>query len=360
MNNLQETEFIYVCCQRGAEPVLKAELEREHPELRLAFSRPGFVTFKLTTPNPKNFVLRSTFARAYGWSLGRCSGDEGDALSRQVVELIGNAAFDQLHVWERDAAVPGHAGFEPFPTELAQCAGDLLLSAVNEKRDRPLELNRVASPDQTVLDVVLVEPNQWWVGWHVAGTIPARWVGGVPPLVRDDEITSRAYYKLAEACAWSQFPLRKGDLVLELGSSPGGASEFLLEQGVSVFAVDPAPLDPEIAEHPKLMHLQMRSKDVRKKDVAGSRWLVADLNVAPNYTLDTVEDFVSNQHLHLRGMILTLKLTKWELAATLGECRERVKAWGFDIVKTRQLAFNRREVCLVAIRDRMDLRSQRR
>ncbi len=357
---MNESEFIFVVCQHRAESALKAELLREHPELRLAFSRPGFVTCKLLTDLPKNFILRSTFARTYGWSLGACTGNSSDQLIEQLKPLIANRSFDQLHVWERDAAIPGQGGFEPFPTELATCVGNLLAEDLNRDREVPLVTNQPATADQTVLDVIIIEPTQWWIGWHVAATTAARWVGGVPPLVRDDELISRAYYKIAEACAWSHFPLRRGDLVVELGSAPGGASEFLLEQGASVFAIDPAPLDPAIAEHPRLMHLQMRSKDVRKKEVAGARWLVADLNVAPNYTLDTVEEFVGNQHLHFRGLILTLKLTRWELADALHEFRQRVRQWGFDVVKTRQLAFNRREVCLVAIRDRIDIRSRRR
>ncbi len=357
---MDEPRFIFVCCQRGAEKACKSELELAHPELRLAFSRPGFLTFKLTAKWPKNFVLRSTFARASGWSIGRVTSSESATLVEEALQLIEPIDFDQMHVWQRDAAIPGSGGFEPFGTELATTAAQLLSQALKQKRGRSLRPNRTAKADQTVLDVVLVEPDQWWIGWHIASSIPARWIGGVPPLERDDDLISRAYYKLAEAVAWSQFPFRRGDLVIELGSAPGGATEFLLEQDTEVVAVDPADLDPEIAKHPKVLHLKMRSKDVSKKELSVARWLVADLNVAPNYTLDTVNDFVNNQHLHLRGLILTLKLTKWELADELEGCRKRVKDWGFDLVKTRQLAFNRQEICLIALRDRMDLRGNKK
>ncbi len=371
----ENARYLFVTCQHGAEKACKSELEKSHPELRLAFSRPGFITFKVMGKLPDNFVLKSTFARTSGWSIGKVAGEDGQGLLAELVELVGSSgvAFQQLHVWQRDTAMPGTRGFEPFPTALAESMADQIADVVrpameNVSQDKSAAArapkrvlpNRIAKPDQVVLDVILVEPNLWWIGWHVATTVPARWVGGVPPLERDDEVISRAYYKLSEALAWMQVPIRKNDLCIEIGSAPGGATERLLEAGADVFAIDPADMDPSFATEPRVLHVKMRSKDVSKKELSGARWLIADLNVAPTYTLDTVEDFVTNQHLNLRGLVLTLKLTSWELADKLGDCRERVKAWGFDIVKTRQLAFNRREVCLVAVRDRMDIRASRK
>src|SRR5688572_17996771 len=39
--------FVFAATQSGAERWLKNEVAREHHELRFAFSRPGFVTFRL-------------------------------------------------------------------------------------------------------------------------------------------------------------------------------------------------------------------------------------------------------------------------------------------------------------------------
>jgi 23S rRNA (cytidine2498-2'-O)-methyltransferase len=358
--------FIFVTCQRGAEKACKAELERSHPELRLAYSRSGFVTFKVVGKLPHNFVLHSTFVRSAGWSLGKLQGTDATSMAREVIDRLRGLKLARLHIWQRDEAVPGHHGFEPFPSELAKSIASEIENALSDSvtesgREKWIcDVNQVASANERVGDVVVVEPGEWWVGWHVASSVGARWVGGVPPLEPNAEAINRAYYKVAEAIQWSQLPLRKNDLCIDLGSSPGGATQYLVERGAKVFAVDPAEMDEEITAHPNVMHVQMRSKDLPKKDVAGARWLFADLNVAPNYTLDTVEEIVTNQHVSLRGLILTLKLSKWELADHLGEYRDRVKAWGFDVVKTRQLAFNRREVCLAAIRDKMDIRAGRK
>ena len=85
--------------------------------------------------------------------------------------------------------------------------------------------------------------------------------------------------------------------------------------------------------------------------------LFADLNVAPSYTLDTVEDIVTNQNVNkLVGMAITLKMSDFKLAEEIPAWIERVKSWGFQYVRTRQLAFNRKEICLVAARDKFAIR----
>ena len=95
------SSYIFTVCQVGAEKALKDEISREHPDLRFAFSRPGFVTFKsLGAPLNEDFALKSVFARAYGLSLGeKNSGNGYRRLSRSVgrkgdgFTSIGRPAF---------------------------------------------------------------------------------------------------------------------------------------------------------------------------------------------------------------------------------------------------------------------------
>jgi 23S rRNA (cytidine2498-2'-O)-methyltransferase len=51
-------------------------------------------------------------------------------------------------------------------------------------------------------------------------------------------------------------------------------------------------------------------------------------------------------------MLLTLKLIEWQLADHIPEYIERIRGWGYPLVKARQLAFNRREFTVVALRRR--------
>ena len=89
---------------------------------------------------------------------------------------------------------------------------------------------------------------------------------------------------------------------------------------------------------------------MQRKEFVGVRWLVADMNIAPEATLDTVESIVTHPGLTIRGMVLTLKLSDWSEASGLPELAARVRGWGFRDVRTRQLASGGQEVCLVALR----------
>jgi 23S rRNA (cytidine2498-2'-O)-methyltransferase len=353
---LADAGFLFVVCQVGAETALKRELARDWPQLRLAFSRPGFVTFKLPAGLrlTTDFDLRSTFARAGGFSLGKLSGTLAQDIARGVWPMASRLNPQHLHVWERDRAVPGEKGFEPGITPLAREVAQIIASLDPRAASSPtrLPVNQVAEPGQCVLDCVLVEPNEWWIGYHVATSWPARWPGGVPPLEPTGDMISRAYLKVSEALEWSQLPAHPGDLCAEIGSSPGGASQALLDRKLTVLGIDPAEMDERILAHPQFTHFKRRAADLKRREFRRVKWLFADSNVTPPQALDSVEAIVTHQEIRVRGMLLTLKLVDWQLAGSIPDYVQRVHSWGFDDVRTRQLAFNRREFCLAALKSR--------
>lgn len=357
------SRFIFVVCQSGAEAACKAELQTNHPELKFSFSRPGFVTFKCDDSvfNEK-FHLKSVFARTYGWSIGN---SKSENLNDHIAEILKAEQVKEarhFHIWQRDARLPGSSGFEPGQTELAKHVGSELAAAIPSAANGDQVLvNRHAKSDELVFDIAIVEPDQWFFGYHYASAKCQRWPGGVPNFKMEETVVSRAYFKLKEAMLWSGIHVQQDEFCAEIGSSPGGACQLLLEKGAKVLAIDPAEMAPQVLEHESLTHLRCRSKEVRKKDLKDVRWLFSDLSASPSYTLDAVEEIVRNQHVsHIRGMILTLKLTELSLAKDLPAWIERVKKMGFQLVKVRQLAFNRREICLVAARDRFALRASRK
>jgi 23S rRNA (cytidine2498-2'-O)-methyltransferase len=207
-----------------------------------------------------------------------------------------------------------------------------------------------------VLDVVLMEPGQWWVGCHRTARRFDCWPGGVPPWELPEYAVSRAYLKMMEALEWSALPMAVGNVCMELGCAPGGASQALLDCGLTVLGVDPAEVDPLVLEHPRFTHIRRRTIEAPRKLLKGVQWLAVDMNVAPRYTLDAVESLVTHRDASLRGLVLTLKLADWKLADELPAYLERIRGWGYRDVRTRQLAFNRQEICVVALRSR----SQRR
>jgi 23S rRNA (cytidine2498-2'-O)-methyltransferase len=355
--NLQPTQFIFVICQNGAETAAKLEIISAHPNLKLAFSRPGFITFKVDPddPLPLRFTLRSTLARTYGWSVGKIKGEIAGDLVASISEIPGFSQSNHVHVWQRDPVIPGKNGFEPGISTLAREIGKLFESTdVVAKNQIPV--NHLAKPDELVFDVVMVETNEWWYGFHFANTVPGRWPGGVPFVDATVETCSRAYFKVNEALLWSGINIRPGDGCAEIGSSPGGACQFLLERGAHVIGIDPAEMEPVVQDHENFTHVRRRGHEVKKRDFRHVRWLFADLNVDPNFTLDTVSEIVTHDSVDVRGIILTLKLMDWKQVAHIPKLISRVKELGFQVVKSRQLAFNRQEFCLIGVKDKFALR----
>lgn len=350
--------FLFVCCQAGAEATVKSDLVRESSQWRLAFSRPGFVTFKLP-PNEfhNNPQLKSAFARTYGWSIGRT--EAGDISA--ACDLLLGQRVHHIHVWPRDICLPGDRGFQPGPTEECNEIGARLLAAARSRgiANAKVTVNRQAKIGQTVLDCVVVDQNQWWIGHHTVSCFGQQWPGGVPAINRPESIVSRAYMKMDEALQWSRLPIQKGDAVVEIGSAPGGACQRLLEAGLRVTGVDPSEMDASILKHPNFTHFRKRGSDVRRRDYRDFKWLMADSNVAPNHTLDTVEAIVTHELTNLRGFLLTLKLLEWKLVDEVPEFLQRVRSWGYEYVRCRQLAFQRQEICVAALKTRSMRRPRR-
>ena len=351
--------YLFVVCQVGAENALKAELAREWPAFRLSYSRPGFVTFKLPDEGlpAGDFDLRSTFARTYGISLGRLAGDNASVLAPEVWKLAGDRPYVHLHVWQRDIRLPGERGFEPGVTPLADEIGSAILAARPVQTGRhPPALNRRARAGDCVLDCLLVEPGEWLVGYHLAASVPSRYPGGS---VRAESAQRRDQQSLLENGRGVELVAaagREGGPLRRDRDAPGGAAQALLAAGLQVSGIDPAEMDERLLEHPRFTHIRKRAADMKRREFQGIRWLFADSNVAPERTLDTLEAIVTHREVQVRGLLVTLKLADLELAERIPEYVARIRSWGYRYVRSRQLAFNRHEVCVAALRER----SQRR
>lgn len=348
-----QPQFLFLTCQHGAEAALKGELARNWPDFRFAYSRPGFLTFKLPADYQlyADFDPEVVFARSYGLSLGKVAGHDPATLARGVWEVVGDQPWQRLHVWAREFAVPT-AAEEPSPLDLAALEAKAMLRAHcphPERLEADVEVNQPARAGDFVVDCVVVEPDQWWIGTHRARSVASQWPGGMFPIQLPPSAVSRAWLKMEEALRWSQLPIPAGARMAELGSSPGGASQALLERGYSVVGVDPAEMHSAVAEHPRFVHIRRRAAQVRRREFRKIRWLTADMNVAPSYTLSVVEDIVTHPEVNIRGLLLTLKLFEWKLADEVPAYLDRVRSWGYNRVQARQLQHNRQEICVAAL-----------
>lgn len=346
-------EFVFVACHPGVTGICRTEMKQLRPDWVPAFSRPGFLTYRLPQPVSGRLDLPATFARTFGFSLGPVGSDDPDTVLDAVkMHLENGAPFDRIHLWNRDWS-PGSQTSDPD-------ASGRIATALRQRFPDRFDWSQNARAEERILDLIRIDPGRWMLGWHRATSIAQRWPGGVPDLEGPEDMISRAWLKTAEALWWSGIRPVQGETCVEIGSAPGGSCQRLLESGAGVIAVDPADLDPALADHPRLTHLKKRGRDLAHRQISGAQWLLVDTNIAPASALQMTGTLVTGQRTGFRGLLVTLKMLDEDLATNLAACRDQVRSWGFRFVKTRHLAWGRREICLAALRQKSVRRFRRK
>ncbi len=343
------TAFLFCVCQAGAEGAVAEELARTRPALRRAFARPGLITFKnMAGEVPPDVALDAAFVRAFGASIGAAAGvaEVVAAVRRFCPE--GQAV--RLHVWERDVAKPGD---EPPGHRYGPAADEARarIEAAWGETGRTLLPGARAEVGDRVLDVIVAGDEPWWLGCHVHDPGHAPWPGGRIAVEMPPEAPSRAYRKLEEALIWSGAPVRAGDVAVEIGSSPGGASYALLRRGVDVFGIDPAKMAPVVTDFNKdrpgnhFVHLDRPMSLVQRSDLpAVLHWVLLDVNLAPQIALITARRLAARPRGALLGVLLTLKLDDWKAVRHIPRFIKSVESMGMVAVKATQLPSNRMEL----------------
>ncbi len=320
--------FLFIGCQNGAETPLKDEVALRYPDFRFAYSRRGFVTYRLPDDHnlPSRLRLGLTFARTSGFSLGQVAVTTPEETAAEVWKLAEGLPVRSVHVWHRMGGVP---------TEETTGLESSTLAALLAAHPDPdlLDVGENTQPDTFVLDCVVVEPDVWWVGFHRSTPGPGCWPGGFYRQPLPDHAVSRAYLKVAEALDWAQLPVRRGERCAEIGAAPGGSCQALLDRGLVVTGIDPAKIHANVIAHRNFTHVRKRGNEMKRRDFRRTRWLLADMNVAPQYTLDAIEEIVKHDETTVRGVVLTLKMPDWKLARNLDAILERVRTWGLPMCR---------------------------
>lgn len=340
-------EYLLVACQAGAEDVVATRLTQALPGSTRGAWRRGVVTFRLPPgldPSPADLDrLRDSIIVAR--SLFRCSGQirwEDDAGRLEALrERLPKARFDAIHLYPRDLRALAAADVVADMPRRATAAG---LAAVF-----PEATLGVARPGDLVLDCLSDGDDRWWIGWHRAQAPSTCWPGGLYPRPLPGDKVSRAWLKLDEAIATFAVEFREGQQVCELGASPGGACQRLLESGLEVVGIDPALVDPVVAAIPGFTQWRKRARDVPLRDLRGFEWVVADMNIDPTSTLEAVGRVVTAPGSRASGIVATLKIPDWSRAVDLDAWLGQFRTWGFT-PQARQLSTGGREVCVVALR----------
>lgn len=343
-----EPTFVWLLHQPTSAGWVKREVAARRPDLRFAFSRPGLTTFKVDDAKVDQ-PIGSSFARAHGRSLGRAA-DVAEVLAR--AERLGDAPV-RLHVFERepdrpaDERDPAIAGTRALALE-----AELRVAAPARFLDGAL-----ASVDDLVLDVITAPAEHpadpLFVGWHRHDRQRGPWPGGVPHAWVPAAAPSRAWAKIEEAIRWSGLAPVAGEVAVEIGSSPGGASFALLERGLTVHGVDPGVMAPIVRDYlgpggNRFVHHAMPAAEVERRALPRQfDWLASDVNLAPMIALKYVERFVALAHGGLRGAFITLKLNDDGVFEALPRLADRIGRLGAREVRYVQLPSHRSEIVAI-------------
>ena len=199
-----------------------------------------------------------------------------------------------------------------------------------------------------VLDCVLVESGEWWIGFHRAAARKRAGQAGLrsllcPPTPYRGHTSKCRNHSPGPRCR------ARARYLPKLAAARAARAKRCCS-GLSVVGIDPAQVDERVFEHPRFKHIRKRGADVRRRDFRTVDWLAADMNVAPDTTLEIVEGIVTHPSVNIRGLLLTLKLLNWSMAERIDEYFARIRGWGYGHVRARQLAHNRQEICVVARR----------
>lgn len=299
--------FYFVITNPDVEPLLKEEVRLRYPELKLSYSRPGFISFKGEIQEEFNPI----FARLSGKFVGKFPAKE--------------LSFSKAWAWSRDPELK-------LPEELVSLSESSLF--------------RIG---ETVTLIMKIEEDEYWVGEYKLRRTHFQTPGEVSPVIERDDVPSRAYYKIAEAYEALDIPFDNQEVVLELGSAPGGASLFLLEQDMRVLGVDPADMDERVKKFYDFKHLRMPFERITPETLKQEvDWIVSDINLPP--TVVTKEVFRLLTFIEPKGILLTLKMNDQKHLELIAGIRQKMRNKGFDRVELKYLPSHRKEVALMALR----------
>jgi len=185
---------------------------------------------------------------------------------------------------------------------------------------------------------------------HAAGNLSS-WPGGMRRFAHWHGQSSRAAFKLLEAEETFGLEFCPGQKALDLGASPGGWSQVLLDRGLLVTAVDPADMAEGLRKRPGLRHYQglaqafLREDADREGNPVQYDWIVNDMRMDAVASARLMAEMVGKMSPG-GGGVITLKLPKEKALGAMNRALAEL-AKGFEVMWVKQLFHNRSEVMAV-------------
>ena len=164
------------------------------------------------------------------------------------------------------------------------------------------------------------------------------------PVASDKSAPSRAFAKLAEAELRLGQSILPGDVVVDLGASPGSWTYWAMQRGARVTSVDRSPLRHDLMNHG---HVEFVQGDAfRFKPTAPVDWLVCDVIAAPRRSIDLAIQWAREGW--ARRLVVTVKFKGVAEYALLDELKSGLAPLCSEF-RLARLCANRNEACVMAV-----------
>ncbi|MBF0314554.1 MAG: hypothetical protein HQK50_12120 [Oligoflexia bacterium] len=336
--------FLYFLTVKECESHLKQEIALRYPELRYAYSRAGFLTYKIAADHEID-NLEVIFAYSYGKSLGKSSkmnffSTLESILKEEKGEVLLNTYVDidfHLNLCEYLKAHPK------------------IISEGNK-----------ASAQSVVLNIIKVDEDEYFFGSHLYGknrTIINDYAYAAVAEGENTTIPSRAYHKIREALLLTKEEIKSGDYILDVGSAPGGISYYFLERDAFVVGIDSAEMSKQCLMHKRFKHIALPIEKVRAPEFGNHPFkiMVVDINLDPLFVLHEIRRLFTSVKScsEIRSLYFTVKLTQKFSMDKLPRIIKELESLGFVRFLKKQLQSNRNEFLLYATKGQRKIVSKR-
>mgnify|MGYP003672809035 CR=1 FL=1 len=162
---------------------------------------------------------------------------------------------------------------------------------------------------------------------------------------------SRAWLKIAQGFNFFEKNRKNFSTAIEIGSAPGGASFFLLSQGLKVIGIDPGEMSADIISSKDFTHIKKPIQEIKKSELPDSVELLAvDTNLSAQQSVKESLRIASYYQSSLKEVFLTIKLPVPKMVTQLEKHKRALRKLGFK-TKVIQLPSHHREVLLYGSKD---------
>lgn len=170
------------------------------------------------------------------------------------------------------------------------------------------------------------------------------WAGGARRFAKEPDQVSRAEFKLMEALETFNLSLPQEGLALDFGAAPGGWTKVLRGHGMKVVAIDPALLDPRVAQDPGVIHFRGTTQEYMR-DGETCDVIVNDMRMDAVLSAQIMGE--AARILKPDGFaVMTLKLPHENQQKNARHVLELLSKW-YSIPLARQLFHNRSEITVL-------------